>query len=128
MPFPPRVRDLVLEFKKGIKLDLSSFAVLKGNKRWDSVHRTLKAQTACYQDVDGVLDLSYVPSTAEDIDVNDLLDLSYMSNTAEEIVLTHAPTCPGTYDGDTRGSYSWQHTISPQGTRSCSRIQEGYQT
>jgi hypothetical protein len=40
---------------------------LKDNKQWDSVHRTLKAQTACYQDVDDVLDLSYVPSTAEDI-------------------------------------------------------------
>jgi hypothetical protein len=40
---------------------------LKDNKQWDSVHRTLKAQTACYQDVDDVLDLSYVPNTAEDI-------------------------------------------------------------
>jgi hypothetical protein len=67
-PFPHRVvQDLVLEFKKGIKLDPASFAVLKDNKQWDSVHRTLKAQTACYQDVDDVLDLSYVPSTAEDI-------------------------------------------------------------
>jgi hypothetical protein len=45
-PFPPRVRDLVLEFKKGVKLDPASFAVLKDNKQWDSVHRTLKAQTA----------------------------------------------------------------------------------
>jgi hypothetical protein len=66
-PFPLRVRDLVLEFKKGIKLDPASFAVLKDNTRWDSVPRTLKAQTACYQDVNDVLDLSYVPSTAEDI-------------------------------------------------------------
>jgi hypothetical protein len=33
-----------------------------------------------------------------------------------------------TYYGDTRGSYLWQYTISPQGTRSCSRIQEGDQT
>jgi hypothetical protein len=66
-PFPLRVRDLVLQFKKGIKLALTSFPVLKDNKQWDSVHRTLKVQTACYQDVDNVLDLSYVPSTAEDI-------------------------------------------------------------
>jgi hypothetical protein len=42
-PFLPRVRDLVLELKKGIKLDLASFAVLKDSKQWDSVHRTLKA-------------------------------------------------------------------------------------
>jgi hypothetical protein len=66
-PFPLRVRDLVLEFKKEIKLDPASFAVLKDNKQWDSVHPTLKAQTACYQDFDDVLDLSYVSSTAEDI-------------------------------------------------------------
>jgi hypothetical protein len=33
----------------------------------DSVHWTLKAQEACYQDVDDVLDLSYMPNTAEDI-------------------------------------------------------------
>jgi hypothetical protein len=42
---------------------------------------------ACYQDVDDVLDLSYVPNTSEDIDVNDLLDLSYVPITAEDIVL-----------------------------------------
>jgi hypothetical protein len=66
-PFPPRVWDVVLEFKKGIKLDPASFAVLNDNKQWDYVHRTLKAQKACYQDVDDALDLTYVPSTAEDI-------------------------------------------------------------
>jgi hypothetical protein len=65
-PFSPRVRHHVLEFKKAIKQDPASFAVLKDNKQWDSVHRTLKAQT-CYQDVDDVLDSSYVPNTAEDI-------------------------------------------------------------
>jgi hypothetical protein len=86
-PFPLRIQDLVLEFKKGIKLDPASFAVLKDNKQWDSVHGTLKAQTACYQDNDDVLDLSYVPNTSEDIDVNDLLDLSYVPSTAEDIVL-----------------------------------------
>jgi hypothetical protein len=65
-PFSPKVRDLVLEFKKGIKRDPASFTVLKDNKQWDSVHRTLKAQT-CYQDVDDVLNPCYVPNTAEDI-------------------------------------------------------------
>jgi hypothetical protein len=40
---------------------------LKDNKQCDSVHWTLKAQIACYQDVDDVLDLSYVPNAAEDI-------------------------------------------------------------
>jgi hypothetical protein len=65
-PFSPKVRDLVLEFEKGIKRDPASFTVLKDNKQWDSVHRTLKAQT-CYQDVDDVLNPCYVPNTAEDI-------------------------------------------------------------
>jgi hypothetical protein len=61
---------------------------------------------ACYQDVDDVLDLSYVPNTSEDIDVNDLLNLSYaVPNTAEDTVLTQAPApmmvTPG---GHTRGN------------------------
>ena len=63
---PHRVRDPVFEFKKGIKRDPASFTVLKDNKQWDSVHRTLKAQTN-YQDVADVLDPSYVPRLAEDI-------------------------------------------------------------
>ena len=67
-PLSPRVQDLFLEFKKGIKLVLEPFAELKDNKQWDSVHWTLKAhQTACYhQDVDAFLHLSYVPNTAAD--------------------------------------------------------------
>jgi hypothetical protein len=41
---------------------------------------------ACYQDVDDVLNLSYVANISEDIDVNDLLGLSYVPNTAEDNV------------------------------------------
>jgi hypothetical protein len=52
----------------GIKRDPASFTVLKDNKQWDSVHRTLKAQT-CYQDVDAVLDPSYKPKTAEKVEL-----------------------------------------------------------
>jgi hypothetical protein len=48
---------------------------------------TITHAPACYQDVDDVLDLSYVPNTSEGIDVNDLLDLSYVPSTAEDIVL-----------------------------------------
>jgi hypothetical protein len=64
--FPPKVRDLVLKFKKGIKRDPASFAVLKDNKHWDSVHQTVKAQS-CYQDVHDVLNPKYVPNPAEGI-------------------------------------------------------------
>jgi hypothetical protein len=62
----PQIRDRVFEFKKGIKRDPASFTVLKDNKQWDSVHRTLKAQT-CYQDVGDILNPRYVPQTTEDI-------------------------------------------------------------
>jgi hypothetical protein len=48
---------------------------------------TMTNAPACYQDVDDVLDLCYVPNTSEDIDVNDLLDLSYVPSTAEDIAL-----------------------------------------
>ena len=85
-PFSPRVRDCVHKFKKGIKRDLASFAVLIDNKQWDSVHRTLKAQT-CYQDVDDVLDLSYVPNTAEDIALFDEKQ-KYMYSVLEQILQT----------------------------------------
>ena len=66
--FTPRTRDRVLEFKKGIKRDPASFTVMKDNKQWDTVNRTLKAQ-ACYQDVDDIIDPTYVPTTAEDIEL-----------------------------------------------------------
>ena len=55
--FPAKVRDPVLEFKKGIKRDPASFNVMKENKQWDSIHRTLKSQTS-YQDVAEVIDPS----------------------------------------------------------------------
>jgi hypothetical protein len=62
---------------------------------------------ACYQDVDGVLDLSYMPDTSEDIDIDDIVDLSYIPNRAEDIVLTQAlAPMTVTPPGDTnRGSY-----------------------
>jgi hypothetical protein len=41
---------------------------MKDNKQWDNVHRTLKAQT-CYQDVDDVLNPTYVPQTTQDIEL-----------------------------------------------------------
>jgi hypothetical protein len=85
-PFLPKVRDLVLEFKKGIKRDPSSFTVLKDNKQWDSVHWTLKAQTCC-QDVDDVLNSCYVPNAAEDITLSDEKQ-KYMYSVLEQILQT----------------------------------------
>jgi hypothetical protein len=85
-PSPPKVQDLELEFKKGIKGDPASFTVLKDNKQWDSVHRTLKAQT-CYQDDDDVLNPCYVPNTAEDIVLFDEKQ-KYMYSVLERILQT----------------------------------------
>ena len=86
VPFPPKARDLVFEFKKGIKRDPASFAILKDNKQWDSVHRTLRAQT-CYQDVDDILNPNYVPNTAEDIALFDEKQ-KYMYSVFERILQT----------------------------------------
>jgi hypothetical protein len=85
-PYSPKVRDLVLEFKKGIKRDPASFTVLKDNKQWDSVHRTLKAQT-CYQDFDDILNPCYVPNTAEDIALFDEKQ-KYMYSVLKRILQT----------------------------------------
>ena len=84
--FAPKARDLVFEFKKGIKRDPASFTVLKDNKQWDSVHRTLKAQTK-YQDVDDVLDPKYVPKTAEEISLFEEKQ-KYMYSVLEKILQT----------------------------------------
>jgi hypothetical protein len=86
VPFPPKVRDLVFEFKKGIKRDPASFAILKDNKQWDSVHRTLRAQT-CYQDVDDILDPGYTPVTVEETALFDEKQ-KYMYSVFERILQT----------------------------------------
>jgi hypothetical protein len=57
---------------------------LKDNKQWDSVHRTLKAQS-CYQNVDDVLDPKYVPNTAEGIALFDEKQ-KYMYSVLEQIL------------------------------------------
>jgi len=43
-PPPPKQKDLLAEFKKGIKRDASLFNVLKDLKQWDSWHRSTVAQ------------------------------------------------------------------------------------
>jgi hypothetical protein len=82
----PKPRDLVFEFKKGIKRDPASFTVMKDNKQWDSVQRTLTAQT-CYQDVDDVLNPAYVPQTIEEIALFDEKQ-KYMYSVLERIIQT----------------------------------------
>jgi len=41
---PPKQKDLLAEFKKGIKRDASLFVVLKDLKQWDSWHCSTVAQ------------------------------------------------------------------------------------
>jgi len=57
----PKQRDLLSEFKKGIKWDASLFVVLKDLKQWDSWHRSTVAQARA-QDVYDVLDPAYKPT------------------------------------------------------------------
>jgi len=54
-PPAPKQKDLLSEFKKGIKWDASLFVVLKDLKQWDSWHCPTVAQ-ACVQDVYDMLD------------------------------------------------------------------------
>jgi len=60
----PKQKDLLSEFKKGIKQDASLFVVLKDLKQWDSWHCSTVAQ-AHAQDVYDVLDPAYKPSPME---------------------------------------------------------------
>jgi hypothetical protein len=79
---------------KAIHQDWQNFTMIARFQEFWIIALALHIMTqapACYQDVDDVLNLSYMPNTSEDIDFNDLLDLSYMPNTAEDNVLTQAP-------------------------------------
>ncbi len=63
-PPPPKQKDLLAEFKKGIKRDASLFVVLKDLKQWDSWHCSTVAQAQA-QDVSDVLDPLFKPAPAE---------------------------------------------------------------
>ncbi len=63
-PPTPKQKDLLSEFKKGIKRDVLLFVVLKDLKQWDSWHHSTVAQ-ACAQDVYDVLDPAYKPLPPE---------------------------------------------------------------
>ena len=63
-PPPPKQKDLLAEFKKGIKRDASLFVVLKDLKQWDSWHRSTVAQARA-QDISDVLDPLFKPIPAE---------------------------------------------------------------
>jgi len=54
-PPPSKQKDLLAEFKKGIKRDASLFNVLKDPKQWDTWHCSTMAQARA-QDVSDVLD------------------------------------------------------------------------
>jgi len=57
-------KDLLSNFKKGVKRDASVFNVLKDPKQWDSWHWSILAQ-AWAPDVSDVLNLSYKLPTGE---------------------------------------------------------------
>jgi hypothetical protein len=59
-------RDLVSDFKKGIKRDMSYFPTLKQDKQWDNWNRATIAQARA-QDVSNVLDPKYTPTDPTEI-------------------------------------------------------------
>ena len=56
------------QFKKSIKRDIAHFTVLKDKKQFKSWHQNLLA-TAAAQDVEDVLDPTYIPSNDEEIEL-----------------------------------------------------------
>src|SRR5687768_17395128 len=58
--------DIVKEFKRGIKRDISQFPTLKDDNTWDNWNRSTVAQARA-QDIIDVLNPAYIPSTVEDI-------------------------------------------------------------
>ncbi len=60
----PKKKDLLSDFKKGIKRDASLFNVLKDPKQWDSCHQSTLAQAQA-QDVSDVLNSSSKLLTGE---------------------------------------------------------------
>ena len=61
---PPPSTDLVKEFKRGIKQDISQFIPLKDDAMWDNWNRSTIAQARA-QDIAHVLDPTYTPTTHE---------------------------------------------------------------
>jgi hypothetical protein len=59
-------QDLVSDFKKGIKHDMSYFPTLKQDKQWDNWNRATIAQARA-QDVSNVLDRKYEPTDPTEI-------------------------------------------------------------
>jgi hypothetical protein len=66
----PRVKDPVMEFKRGIKRDITYFTPLKDEKQWDTWQCTTVAQ-AHAQDISEVLDPTYTPITVEEMELFD---------------------------------------------------------
>jgi hypothetical protein len=59
-------RDLVSDFKRGIKREMSYFPTLKQDKQWDNWNRATIAQASA-QDVSNVLDHNYTPTDPTEI-------------------------------------------------------------
>jgi hypothetical protein len=100
-PTTLRPRDIVMEFKKGIKRDSSAFTVLKEEKQWDAFRHSLKANCSA-QDVSGILDHTYVPTTTEDVALF-AEKQKYMYAVFEQCLLTEKGktfVCEHDQDGD----------------------------
>ena len=78
--------DLVREFKRGIKRDISQFPTLKDDSQWDNWNRGLTAQARA-QGIADVLDPSYLPTTQETIELFQE-QLKFMYAVFEKTLLT----------------------------------------
>lgn len=61
-----QTRDLIADFKRGIKRDIGLFPTLKQDKQWDVWHRAIQAQARAQDLMEILQDPPYVPVTPSD--------------------------------------------------------------
>ena len=96
---PARSIDLVREFKRGIKRDITHFISLKDDGAWDHWNRTTVAQARA-QDVDDVLDPSFKPSGNVALELFDekqkymyaVFEKTLLTDKGKALVRLHQPT------------------------------------
>ena len=124
-PIPPtttssctKPRDVVAEFKRGIKRDIGAFLPLKEDKGWDAWDRNTIAQARA-QDVSEVLDSLYIVKTDEEKGLFDekqkymfaVFEKNLLTDQGKAIVRDHA------YRYDARQVYIELKTYSLESTK-----------
>jgi hypothetical protein len=93
-------KDLVADFKKGIKRDANMFPTLKQDKQWDNWQRTVITQARA-QDLNDVLDPNFTPIGIED--ANLFHERQHLIPTCHRVLVFPYQICKVCYTS----RYSW---------------------